>query len=83
MAEQYHGSVALGGAREVIPSVEIDDLDSYEWKGSVLSGWRPAPTWKPENAPVTLLEGARVGQSARADVEFDTSPHLLGTTPFT
>jgi hypothetical protein len=80
MSESYSGQIEYAGGATA--HVEIDDLDTAEWRGS------PHSILLNANAPavwfvgVHLLDGPRAGQFATADLHRVTPTHFAGREPF-
>lgn len=72
MPVPYRGRIELGRGGPHVEA-EIDDLDATNWRGTALDA--QPPPGRPEHGDlvVLLLDGARTGQSAPAQLEYQAA----------
>jgi hypothetical protein len=78
---RYTGRISLGPVVDV--RVTIDDVDRRLWRGQV-TGSPPAESRTAGAATVRLLDGGRLGASARARIDVDRAGTVVvyGMSPF-
>ncbi len=79
VATPYRGRVDLG---HVILRVDIDDIDSPTWWGTIVE--RPVPGFMRGAVTVQLFDGPTAGRLARAEafIANDQTARLHGEEPF-